>query len=203
MNVAFTLRLAELERIILAAAPLRIDLSNAEVGKRVIDIESVSRVELVAGEGIRIVGAGKITWPVLGLNVPVTLDKASVKLLPHAEATANGALSLRLRILIESADVPMIPEFAEISVIKKVNDALVTSPPILDFDLRKLVNQHAALPDSFEPKTIFSSHLTSLDLAITYTEVHLSAVIGADLEREPVGPFAPPMSSDEDDLLRT
>ncbi len=199
-----TLSAPEVDRLFRALVPLRIDLSNEKDGTRTIDIESLKHVELIPEEGVRIVGAARVTWPLGGFNLPVTLDEASVKLvLSSGVKGETGGRALQLRIVIELADVPMLPEFAEASIIKRINEALASSGPLLDLDLEALVRRHIDLPRAVLPKTALLTRLSDLHVSVTTSALTVTGTVSGEFEREPIGPFAAPENHGKGSTIAT
>jgi hypothetical protein len=122
LQAAFTL--ADLAEAIASFTPLEIGLGDLEGRERTLVIDRPLEVTLVAGRGLRIATAARFTWTVAGLAVPVTVKSASLLLLPEIVAV-EGREVLRFLLVLESADLKLLPAFVDEKFVERVNVALL------------------------------------------------------------------------------
>ena len=123
MHLQATFTLADLSEAIASFTPLEIRLGDLEGKERTLVIDRPLEVSLVAGRGLRIGTTARFTWTLAGLAVPVTVNSASLLLLPEI-ATVDGREVLRFLLLLESADLKLVPSFVDDEFVERVNAAL-------------------------------------------------------------------------------
>ena len=123
MHLQATFTLADLSEAVASFTPLEIRLGDLEGKERTLVIDRPLEVTLVAGRGLRIGTAARFTWTLAGLEVPVTVKSASLLLLPEI-ATVDGREVLRFILLLESADLKLVPSFVDEQFVERVNAAL-------------------------------------------------------------------------------
>jgi hypothetical protein len=129
-------------------------------------IHDASKVTLLPGVGVRVVCKAKLHWPVLGINMPVTLHSLTLDLVPKiAERTGHNELVFKLRI--EAADIAGIPGMIDDRIMEKVNKELAEDRAELTWNFIKTLSHDFALPRSLEP-------LDSIDLKVAWGEVKVT-----------------------------
>ncbi len=146
VKLAVVVTLDELDKLARSFVPLTVDLSTPELGKRIIRVHRVSRVELVPNEGIRILGGAEVDWTVLGLTLPVKVDELAVRV----HISLDGG-SLKSRLEIECADLRHVPELVENVLETKINDALKEESAIPSLAFDELANRTVPLPGYLTP----------------------------------------------------
>lgn len=124
MHLQATFTLADLNEAVTSFTPLEIRLGDLEGKERTLVIDRPLDVTLVAGRGMRIATAARFTWTLAGLEVPVTVQSASLLLLPEI-ARVEGREVLRFQLVLESADLKMLPSFVDEKFVERVNAALL------------------------------------------------------------------------------
>ncbi len=87
-------------------------------------IDRPLEVTLVAGRGLRIATAARFTWTVAGLAVPMTVKSASLLLIPEV-VVLEGREALRFLLLLERADLKLLPAFVDEEFVERVKAALL------------------------------------------------------------------------------
>ena len=95
-----------------------------EQGKLSLDAPFV--VSLTPETGISIACCGKLHWPLLGVNVPATLDSIVVLVRPEVEVHDAGR-ALIFRLQIEHAAVAYLPAILVRQLVARVNEELSKS----------------------------------------------------------------------------
>lgn len=176
MNTSLRFTAAELEVLLRAALPLRIDLSNPEEGQRTLDVESISSVTLLPTRGIQAIGHVKVEWPVLGIQIPATVDDLELHVLLSLSGQGADAV-LRVQFEIQAADIRNVPGFIEKPVIAKVNDALASDGATITWGLGKTFGTSVALPKLIQPQRKLGVAMSDATLAITGDALELQAAI--------------------------
>jgi hypothetical protein len=123
MHLQATFTLADLTEALTSFTPLEIRLGDLDNQERTLSIDRPLEVTLVAGRGLRIGTTARFTWTLAGLEVPVTVKAASLLLLPEI-VTLEGREALRFLLVLESADLKLLPSFVDEKFVERVNEAL-------------------------------------------------------------------------------
>src|ERR1700688_2253455 len=119
MWVEAVLARADLDKAVRDFCPLRINLKRD--GN--ILISDPRELELVAGVGLRMSVAVEFHWPILGIQVPVSVRSATLDVTPQIlEKPAGEALTFKLHI--DDVDLLILPEFVDRSIVDLVNAEL-------------------------------------------------------------------------------
>ncbi len=124
MHLQATFTLADLTEALVSFTPLEIQLGDLEGRERTLVIDRPLEVTLVAGRGLRIATAARFTWTIAGLAVPMTVKSASLLLIPEV-VVLEGREALRFLLLLERADLKLLPAFVDEEFVERVNAALL------------------------------------------------------------------------------
>jgi len=156
------LTLEDLEGVIREAAPFTIRLgADGELA-----ISEPSEVTLVADEGLRVACKAKLHWSVLGIPVPLTIDKVTMLVTPAiVEREGQGVLAFKFQI--EHVDLGVLASVMDRSLTSLVNKEL-ESHDDLAWRFAKTLSVKPKLPPVFED-------LASLDLDVAWGKVRITA----------------------------
>lgn len=174
MNTTLRFTASELESLIRASLPLRIDLSNPEDGTRTLDVDAITSVSLIPSVGIRAVGHVRVEWPVLGIQIPATVDDLELHVLLSISGQGDDA-TLRVQFQIEDADIRNVPGFIEKPVIAKVNAALVSDAATISWGLGKTISTRVALPKMLMPARTLALGVVAATLSVSEAALALEA----------------------------
>lgn len=152
----------DLEKAIRDFVPFKIRLGDD--GELAID--EPSEVALVVDLGLRVACKAQIRWPVLGIAVPITLDKVTLLVTPVI-TERDGRDALAFRIQIEHVDVGMLAGLMDRSVTAMINKELATHDE-LSWRFAQTLSVTAKLPPVLKD-------LASLDLAVAWGKVKITA----------------------------
>jgi hypothetical protein len=139
----------DLERMLGEITPVRIALDRDDPD-RYLWLDRPSHVETTDGDGIRIVTSARLQWDVIGIKVPVTLRTVSVLVIPSV-TRRDGHDVLAFAARIEQADLSSVPEFIEVPLIARVNEALAGEQAQLAWHFTETLDFHFHLPDAMDP----------------------------------------------------
>ena len=125
--------------------PLRVDLGE----DRALVIERPKTVEIVPDKGLRLQTAGYVAWKVARMKVPVAFRVASLLLQPSVEKR-KGRDALCFRARIEELDVKVLPNFADESLLDRINDRLAEQDDLLVWRFVERLDFHMAMPERIE-----------------------------------------------------
>ena len=162
---------------------------------RWVTIGRAQKVDLIAGEGLRLAASGELRWPIKA--VPVTVRMASLQLLLRPVVVGAGpSTRVLFRPLIEHADFERLPDFVDRGIVAIVNRALEARSQHLAWHVADAFCQRFALPTTLVPLEMASIDVVSADVTIEATAIELGVSLGMDVTR--VGSAAaPPVGGDQ------
>jgi len=184
MQLCATLTKDDLSSIIEQITPLRVALRS----RRVITLGRPTKVELVAGAGLRVRGNARFTWDVGGLTIPVTLRSWQVLLVPSF-ATRHGRHVLVFNPTLEALDFKNVPMFLDGRIADAVKDGLAAQKSKLVWSFEKHLTLVRALPDKMSPAGEVKLAPTGGTVTVTATELRFTLEFGFRVRRD-----APPAS---------
>ncbi len=182
----------DLRRALAEIAPLKIKLGD-DGGE--LALEAPSEMTLVADQGVRIVCAAHLHWPVLGVSVPVTMSSLIVLLRPVIE-THEGVDALVFKLEIEHADLVMVPSIIDTRITSLVNDELAKRHVELSWRYADTLNHVFRLPDILRPAESLGLTVTSALVKITAEALGLAISLRSDVHRAGDAAVAPPVADD-------
>ena len=138
----------DLSKLIGQFLPVTIRLGDTDDGE--LALHDPSDVSLVADVGLRVVCKAKVHWPVLGIDVPVTLHSLTVVLRPEAMRGEHGD-AIVFKIEIEHADLAGVPSIIDDRITEFVNKELAAKHVALTWDVADTLATAFELPDTLQP----------------------------------------------------
>ena len=151
----------DLDRLVAQLAPMTI-----EVGAGRLTLEEPAPSTLVPDVGLRVTCKARLRWPVLGLDVPVSIHSISVICRPEV-VNKEGAQVLAFKLEIEHVNVAGVPKLIDDRVTKMANEGLANHPD-LAWKFTRALTHSFRLPRSIEP-------LDSLELTVLAARVKITA----------------------------
>ncbi len=113
----------DLSRALSLITPARVPLDKDDHPDRTLWVSKPERLRLLESGLIVIDARAQICWDVLGLQVPVTLQKVSLSLAPSV-IDQDGQQVIAFAVQLEEADLSAVPAFVEKSLLVRVNEGL-------------------------------------------------------------------------------
>ena len=154
----------DLSKLIGQFLPVAIRLGDANEGE--LSLTDPSDVSLVAGEGLRVVCKAKVRWPVLGIDVPVTLHSLTILMRPEPVRREHGD-AVVFKLEIEHADLAGVPSMIDDRITEYVNKELDAKHVELTWDVASTLAASFELPDTLVP-------LDALKLAVAGVRVKVT-----------------------------
>lgn len=172
----------DLTSVIEQLTPLRVAVRP----RRVITLGRPTKVELVAGAGLRVRGDARFTWDVGGLTIPVTLRSWQVMLLPvFAPAPGRpGGHILAFDPVLEELDLKNVPMFLEGRIAEAIKTGLAAQKGKLAWDFEAQLGMSRALPDKISPAGEAGLVPTGGNVTVTATEMRLDLTFALQIRRE-------------------
>jgi len=139
----------DLARLLAQAFPLTIHLGEPG-SEHSLSLSDLGEVRLVAELGLRVHCKARVHWPVLGVDVPVSLNSLTLMLLPSIGRSAEGD-TLAFRVTLEHADFSSIPTLIDKRITDVINTKLASESAQLTWNFAKTLTQAATLPAMLEP----------------------------------------------------
>ncbi len=164
--------------------PLEIELAKEGKGQRFFAIDELREVTLVPGLGVRLEGAARVRWPLLGLHVPVRAKSLVVLLRPEV-VTRVGHPSLALSLSVERADIAWSPTLVNDSVVERVNEELLAHRAEVAWNFAKTLSHVFRLPDAVTSAAtigleVAGGEFTVSEASIEFAVAFRAAVGGRD-----------------------
>jgi hypothetical protein len=127
--------------------PVRVHLGAAD-SDHYLFLSATSEVALVEGRGLRLVCDAQIRWPVLGMDVPINVDRLTVMLEPSVPDEGG---ELFLGVQLEHADVAWMPALLDNKIVGAINEALQKRRAELSWNFAKALSHDFPLPEMLQP----------------------------------------------------
>jgi len=150
-------------------APLKILLGDS--GSLL--LVSPSEVSLIPNRGIALTCDATLHWPVLGVDIPVSMHGLLVHVLPTIEERPDGA-TLVFRLQIDHAGVAMLPSFFDHGITARVNEELQKKHVELAWNFVNTLSHAFGLPASLASAATFSVRATAGRVKVTETALALA-----------------------------
>jgi len=132
----------DLDKAMSDLCPLRIRLEK----EGNILISDPRDLVLIAGVGLRMSVTVDLHWPILGIQVPVSVRSATLEVRPQILKKQEGE-DLTFKLHIDDVDLSMLPEFVDRGVVDLVNAELDAKHVELAWSFTKTLSHVFALPD--------------------------------------------------------
>ena len=150
----------DLDGLVAQMAPIEIALDAGHL-----HLSDPGPCVLVPDVGLRIVCQGKAHWPVLGIEVPVTIRSLTVLLRPEIDSRGSSE-EFVVRLEIENVDLAGVPKLFEHRITELANKELVRKRVELSWGFARWLTRSLRLPESIAP-------LESLDLTVMAGRVRI------------------------------
>jgi hypothetical protein len=145
-----------------------------------------SEVSLLPDRGIGVTCDATLTWPVLGLDIPVSMHGLVVHVLPAVEERPEGP-TLVFRLQIDHAGVALLPSFFDHSVVARVNQELERKHIELAWNFARTLSHAFALPSTLASAAAFSIRATAGRVKATENALGLAVDFEASVQARDKG----------------
>ena len=122
MRLEAHLTTGDLQDALYQLTPMALSLDPDSPSRR-LSIKPPREVQLVDGQGLRVVVDLQLQWDLIGVKLPVTLRRVSLLLKPMIELL-EGQPALVFRPQLQEADLSAIPGILRDVILARINDAL-------------------------------------------------------------------------------
>ena len=143
MRIEAILSKDDLAKVAGELSPLRID-----IGKGGSIVLSAPRdIELVPELGLRMTVTTEIHWPVLGIQIPVSVRSATLEVRPQIVENA-GVDALTFKLHLDAVDISILPALVDRRIVDLVNKELEAKHVELAWSFTKTLSHVFALPEA-------------------------------------------------------
>ncbi|MCB9602122.1 MAG: hypothetical protein H6721_06570 [Sandaracinus sp.] len=114
--------------------PLRIPLGHE--GRRWVELQKPTSLELVEGEGVRLETSGRVRWTWKGMGAPLRLRRVRALIAPRI--VEGGTLVFPMRF--EHADLVRVPRVIEEAIRVRVEEVLASEKTPLRVELARFLD---------------------------------------------------------------
>jgi hypothetical protein len=147
-------------------------------------------LELVPEVGLRLTVTIEIHWPVLGVQIPLSVRSATLEVRPQIVENAGGDI-LTFKLHLDDVDVSILPAFVDRGIVDLVNKELEGKHVELAWNFKKTLSHVFDLPEALVSVGALGLSATSGRVKITSEALALAVLFEAHVE--PRAPVARPL----------
>jgi len=170
----------DLTSVVEQLTPLRVAVRP----RRVITLGRPTKVDLVAGAGLRVRGDARFTWDVGGLTIPVTLRSWQIMLVPAFVAAPDGGHLLAFDPVLEELDLKNVPMFLDGRIAEAIKGGLAAQKGKLAWDFEKQLGITRSLPHQISPAGDVTLSPNGGTVTVTATEMRLELALSLSFRRD-------------------
>lgn len=180
MHITARLEEATIQQLVSELLPAVILLD--EQGGRWIQLDRASKVDFIAGRGLRLQTSGQIQWLAAGLPITLTLNTAQLLLEPEVVADPAGG-RLVFHPSLEDLDLKNVPGFLDRGVVGIVNGKLDSQGNALAWAFGKSLTVNAPLPASISPAEAFQMSVNNARVVVLADALELTVTFDMRFSR--------------------
>jgi hypothetical protein len=169
----------DLQKVVAQLAPATVPLGS----RGHLFFDAPAEVTLVADRGLRIRCHAKLRWPVLGIDVAITVSSVTVMVVPSIESR-DGERVLVFAPEVEALDLALLPDIGDDELRAFINRELQEKRIELPWNYKQTLDHQFALPDWFRSGATFDIRSNGAAVKVTNDSIGLaiglSASIGAN-----------------------
>ena len=151
--------------------------------------DAPAEVSLLADRGLRLRCHAKLAWPVLGIEVAVTIRSMTLLVIPSIESR-DGEQVIVFSPEVDALDLALVPDIGDDEVRAFINRALQEKRIELPWNYRETLGHQFPLPDWFGSDAAFGIRPNGAAIKVTNDTMGLAIGIHAGIE--PAVVEAPP-----------
>jgi hypothetical protein len=170
--------------------PLRIDLGQDGH----IVFSEPRELALVPDIGLRITVTVEVHWPVLGIEIPLSVRSATLDVKPVVLDTPDGS-HLTFKLRLEDVDFSLLPDFVDRGIVDLVNEGLEAKHVELAWGYTRTLSHVFELPEALASVRALDLRASEGRVKITGEALALAVLFEARVERRPMGERSSPSAS--------
>ena len=149
---------------------------------RWVRIDPVRRLEISAGEGIRLITSGELRWTAGFLPLTITVERLVLMLRPIVVGTA-AASRLLFRPVLEEIDLRNVPALLDRGIVGLVNGALEARSERLAWDVGRTLALRFVLPNTLDPLEAAAVDVEAARLRVRDDVLELTVTLSMHISR--------------------
>jgi hypothetical protein len=167
----------DLAKVIDDLCPLRIKIG--EDGS--VLLSDPRDVALVSGVGLRMTVTLEIHWPVLGVQIPVSVRSATLEVQPEVLQTPQGS-TLTFKLHLDDVDIAILPALIDRGIVDLVNKELAAKHVELAWAFIQTLSHVFELPDALASVRALDLRATGGRVKVTSEALALAVLFEARVE---------------------
>jgi hypothetical protein len=180
----------DLAKVVGELCPLRISI-GADGNLLLSDPREVA---LIPGEGLRMTVTSEIHWPVLGIQIPVSIRSATLLVKPEIVEAPQGP-NLTFRLQLDDVDIAILPALVDRGIVELVNKELAAKHVELAWGFTSTLSHVFELPQALASVRALDLRATSGRVKVTHEALALAVLFQARVEPRSLGPRPTPTPS--------
>jgi hypothetical protein len=181
---------ADLQKVVDQLTPATVPLG--ERGHLYFD--TPAQVSLVADRGLRVQCHAKVMWPVLGIDVALTIRSMTLLVHPSIESR-DGARTIVLSPEVDAIDLALLPDIGDDELRAFLNRELLQKRIELPWNYQSMLTHRIPLPEWFRESSAFD--ICAGGAAVKITDESIGLAIRFTAEVTPFRPSEFPAASSE------
>jgi hypothetical protein len=167
---------ADLQKVVAQVTPIAVPLGS----RGHLFFDTPAEVSLVADRGLRIRCHAKLLWPVLGIEVGITISSMTVLIVPAIEER-NGHRVIVFTPEVEALDLALLPEIGDTELRAFINRELQEKRVELPWKYNETLDHQFELPDWFRAGATFDIRSKGAAVKITNDSIGLAIGLSASI----------------------
>jgi hypothetical protein len=167
---------ADLQKVVAQVTPIEVPLGS----RGHLFFDTPAEVSLVADRGVRIRCHAKLLWPVLGIDVGVTISSMMVLIVPSIEER-NGDRVVVFAPEVEALDLALLPEIGDAELRAFINRELQEKRVELPWKYNQTLDHRFELPQWFRAGATFDIRSKGAAVKVTNDSIGLAIALTASI----------------------
>jgi hypothetical protein len=167
---------ADLKKVVEQLTPATVPLGS----RGHLFFDATSDVSLVAERGLRIRCHAKLLWPVLGIDVAITVTSMTLMIVPSIESR-DGARLVVFSPEVEALDLALLPDIGDAELRAFINRELSAKRVELPWNYKQTLDHQFALPEWFRAGATFDIRSNGAAVQVTNDAIGLAINLSASV----------------------
>jgi hypothetical protein len=168
---------ADLQKVLDQLTPVKVPLGS----RGHLFFDAPVDVSLVADRGLRVRCHAKLLWPVLGIDVGITVTSMTILVVPSIEER-DGERVIVLAPEVEALDLALLPDIGDAELRGFINRELQEKRVALPWNYQQTLDHQFALPDWFRSGATFDIRSNGAAVKVTNDSIGLAIGMSASIE---------------------
>jgi hypothetical protein len=171
--------------------PLSVHLGENSDDGHYLELFEPREVSLVEGQGLRMTCGARIRWPILGIDLPLTVESVNLLLCPSVPGPPDQG-TLIFKLAVEGIDFAWVPAGIDDRIAEKINHELAKKHALLSWRFGDTLSHVFKLPRFLPPLDAVALDVAWGQVRVTNEAMVIavsfhSRVLRADREQSELG----------------